>query len=90
MVLSSQVEALAGIAPASDMTIWGEDHVAQSLARLRSYGRLTGQEARAADLEAALSTVPQRLARAIRQPRSPWTMRWLRAPQPGAGCRWSI
>ena len=52
---SAQVEALAEIAPAIDMTIWGEDHVAQSLARLRSYGRLTGQEARAADLEAAFT-----------------------------------
>ncbi|KIC20031.1 siderophore ABC transporter substrate-binding protein [Leisingera sp. ANG-Vp] len=50
---SSQVEALSEIAPAIDMSIWGENHIRQSLTRLRDYGRLTGREAKAAELETA-------------------------------------
>ncbi|AHD02102.1 siderophore ABC transporter substrate-binding protein [Leisingera methylohalidivorans] len=62
---SARVAALAGIAPAIDMTIWGEDHIGQSLARLRSYGRLTGQEARAEDLEAAFTAKLERARAAV-------------------------
>lgn len=50
---STQVDALSEIAPTVDMTIWGEDHVGQALARLRAYGRLTGREATATRLAAA-------------------------------------
>lgn len=50
---SAQVEPLAEIALTIDMTIWGSDLAAQALARLRSYGELTGREDRAAELEAA-------------------------------------
>ncbi|MBY6068894.1 siderophore ABC transporter substrate-binding protein [Leisingera aquaemixtae] len=50
---STQVEPLAEIAPAIDMTIWGTDLAAQALARLRTYGELTGRADRAAELEAA-------------------------------------
>ncbi|GFE51064.1 iron ABC transporter substrate-binding protein [Roseobacter cerasinus] len=47
---STQVGLLSDIAPTIDMTIWGDDHVAQALARLETYGRLTGREDRAAEL----------------------------------------
>lgn len=47
---STQVGMLAEIAPTIDMTIWGEDHITQALARLDAYGRLTGKEKRAAKL----------------------------------------
>ncbi|MCB4456819.1 siderophore ABC transporter substrate-binding protein [Leisingera sp. McT4-56] len=52
---SAQVEPLAEIAPAIDMTIWGTDLAGQALARLRSYGELTGREDRAEELEAAFN-----------------------------------
>lgn len=52
---SAQVEPLAEIAPTIDMTIWGTDLAGQALARLRSYGELTGREDRAEELEAAFN-----------------------------------
>ncbi|UWQ81666.1 siderophore ABC transporter substrate-binding protein (plasmid) [Leisingera sp. S132] len=52
---SAQVEPLAEIAPAVDMTIWGSDLAEQAVIRLRSYGQLTGREDRAAELEAAFA-----------------------------------
>lgn len=52
---STQVAPLSEIAPAIDMTIWGTDLTEQALARLRDYGRLTGREAQAAELEAAFN-----------------------------------
>lgn len=53
---STQVAALSEIAPTVDMTIWGNDHVAQALARLEAYGRLTGTEATAAQLAETFAT----------------------------------
>lgn len=47
---STQVGPLSEIAPTIDMTIWGEDHVAQALTRLEAFGRLTGREATANQL----------------------------------------
>ena len=56
---SGEVDGLAEIAPTLDMTIWGADVVAQSLARIRDYGRLFAREAEAArlaaDIEAAIA-----------------------------------
>ncbi|MFV0360368.1 siderophore ABC transporter substrate-binding protein [Tropicimonas sp.] len=49
---AAQVGALSRIAPAIDMTIWGDDQVAQALARLDAYGRLMGLEDRAAAVRA--------------------------------------
>lgn len=52
---STQVAPLSQIAPTLDMTIWGDDHVDQVLARLAAYGTLTGREQKAAELARALS-----------------------------------
>ncbi|CUH74840.1 putative ABC transporter solute-binding protein YclQ precursor [Tritonibacter multivorans] len=50
---SDQYEPLLDIAPTIDMTIWGDDHVAQSLQRLKSFGEITGKTAEAAAVKAA-------------------------------------
>lgn len=50
---STQVEALAPVAPTIDMTIW-EDVVGQGRDRIAAYGRLFGKEDKAAELTAAL------------------------------------
>ncbi len=47
---STQVEPLSEIASTIDMTIWGDDHIGQVLARLTAYGALTEQEDKAAAL----------------------------------------
>ncbi|MBY6092446.1 siderophore ABC transporter substrate-binding protein [Maritimibacter alkaliphilus] len=49
----AQVEPLSQIAPTADMTL-GFDAVADGRARLATYGKLTGTEAKAAELDAAL------------------------------------
>ncbi|WP_068118940.1 siderophore ABC transporter substrate-binding protein [Pseudoruegeria marinistellae] len=49
---SSQVDALARIAPTVDMTIWGDDHISQALSRLDAYGKLMDLEEKAAELKA--------------------------------------
>lgn len=59
---STQVEPLSEIAPAIDMTIWGEDMIAQAQDRIAAYGAIFEQEAMAAELSAALDA---RLADAI-------------------------
>ncbi len=53
---STQVEPLSEVAATIDMTIWGDDHVAQVLARLNAYGALTGTMDKAAELESAFNT----------------------------------
>ncbi|WP_195818670.1 siderophore ABC transporter substrate-binding protein [Roseobacter sp. MH60115] len=52
---STQVAPLSEIAPTLDMTIWGDDHIAQALARLEAYGELTGTEEKAAKLADAFA-----------------------------------
>lgn len=52
---STLVEPLSEIAPTIDMTIWGDNHVDQVLARLAAYGVITGTEDKAAELETALT-----------------------------------
>lgn len=49
---SEQVDAMADFAPAIDMTIWGDDIVAQALARLDTYGEIFGKPAQAASIAA--------------------------------------
>ncbi|MBL3570476.1 iron ABC transporter substrate-binding protein [Rhodovulum sulfidophilum] len=51
---SGQAAALARIAPTIDMTVTGQDMLAETRARLQAYGRLFGRETEAAALEAAL------------------------------------
>ncbi|MBE3638218.1 siderophore ABC transporter substrate-binding protein [Mangrovicoccus algicola] len=51
---ATQLESVARVAPAVDMTIPPDDLVGAVLARLDSYGRLTGREAQAETLEAEL------------------------------------
>ncbi|WP_285674285.1 siderophore ABC transporter substrate-binding protein [Paralimibaculum aggregatum] len=51
---AGEVDGLARLAPTIDMTIWGDDLVAQSFARLRDYGRIFGREDAAAELAARL------------------------------------
>ncbi|WP_417249162.1 siderophore ABC transporter substrate-binding protein [Celeribacter sp.] len=51
---SSQVEALSKIAPTVDMTMYGDDLLAQARARLEAYGELFGKEDEAAALVAEL------------------------------------
>jgi iron complex transport system substrate-binding protein len=60
-----QVEPLSRIAPAVDMSIWGGDHIATALARLRSYGALMGREAAAAELEAEFNATLARAKAAV-------------------------
>lgn len=50
----SQVAPLSAIAPTIDMTIWGEDMVAQAQSRTTAYGAIFGKEAEAAALNAEL------------------------------------
>lgn len=50
---SKQTEMLARIAPTVDMTIEADDHVAQALARLDTYGEIFGRQDKAAELHAA-------------------------------------
>ncbi|WP_341863746.1 siderophore ABC transporter substrate-binding protein [Gymnodinialimonas sp. 57CJ19] len=59
---STQVEPLSEIAPTIDMTIWGEDMIAQAQDRIAAYGTIFKQEAMAAELSAALDA---RLADAV-------------------------
>lgn len=49
---SSQVDALSEVATTIDMTILGDDHVAEALARLDAYGTLMGLQAEADAVEA--------------------------------------
>lgn len=49
---SRQVDALSEISTTIDMTILGDDHVAEALARLEAYGTLMGLEAEADAVEA--------------------------------------
>jgi iron complex transport system substrate-binding protein len=53
---SEQVEPLSAIAPAIDMTILGDDHVAEVLARLDAYGSIFGKEAEAEALAQEFET----------------------------------
>lgn len=54
---SSRLAAdLAKIAPTVDMTIWGEDHVEQSLSRLNGLAEITGTQDKAAELTSAFNT----------------------------------
>ncbi len=46
---------LAKVAPTIDMTIWGEDHVAQSLSRLNALAEITGTQAKAEELTASFN-----------------------------------
>lgn len=52
---SRQVEPLSEVAPTIDMTIWGDGHVEQVLARLDAFGTLTGTEAKAGELSEAFN-----------------------------------
>ncbi|WP_424926536.1 siderophore ABC transporter substrate-binding protein [Amaricoccus tamworthensis] len=47
---SEQGEALEKIAPVVDMTVWGDNHIEQSLERLNAYGKLMGREDKAAEI----------------------------------------
>ncbi len=47
---SEQGEALEKIAPVVDMTVWGDNHIEQSLERLDAYGKLMGREDKAAEI----------------------------------------
>lgn len=51
---STQVQPLSEIAPTIDMTVWGEDMIAQAQDRIAAYGAIFDQEAMAAELSAAL------------------------------------
>lgn len=53
---STQIDPLSEIAPTIDMTIWGDGHVEQSLARLEAYGTITGKSELAAELASAFTT----------------------------------
>lgn len=46
---------LAKVAPTIDMTIWGEDHIAQSLSRLNALAEITGTQAKAEELTASFN-----------------------------------
>jgi len=50
---STQFDAVSGLAPTLDMTIW-EDLVAEARARIEAYGAIFGAEDKAAELRAAL------------------------------------
>ncbi len=52
---SSQIEPLSEVTTTIDMTVWGDDHIAQVLSRLNALGTLAGKEAEAAALEAAFT-----------------------------------
>lgn len=54
---STQLEAMSGLAPTVDMTIWGDDLIGQVLARLSAYGTLFGKEAEAATLTAEFNAL---------------------------------
>lgn len=62
---STQVAPLSEIAPTLDMTIWGDDHIAQALARLEAYGELTGTEEKAAELADAFAEKLERTRTSI-------------------------
>ncbi|WP_299952732.1 siderophore ABC transporter substrate-binding protein [uncultured Roseobacter sp.] len=62
---STQVAPLSEIAPTLDMTIWGDDHIAQALARLEAYGELTGTEEKAAKLANAFADKLERTRTSI-------------------------
>lgn len=62
---STQVAPLSEIAPTLDMTIWGDDHIAQALARLEAYGELTGTEEKAAKLADAFADKLERTRTSI-------------------------
>jgi len=47
-----QLEAISGLAPAIDMTIWGDDVIGQGLERLEAYGEIWGKQDEAAALKA--------------------------------------
>ncbi|MBO6919065.1 MAG: siderophore ABC transporter substrate-binding protein [Rhizobiaceae bacterium] len=51
---SRQYEQLSEVAPTIDMTIWGEDHLGQVLARLSAYGKILNKEDAAAALRGEL------------------------------------
>ncbi|SDX85834.1 siderophore ABC transporter substrate-binding protein [Citreimonas salinaria] len=55
----TQVKPLSQVAPTIDMTIWGDDLVAQGRARVTAYGKIFDREERAdallADLDAAMA-----------------------------------
>nr|WP_172327285.1 siderophore ABC transporter substrate-binding protein [Mangrovicoccus sp. HB161399] len=53
---AAQLESVARVAPAIDMTIPTEDMVATALQRIDTYGALTGHEAEAAALEAEIQS----------------------------------
>ena len=50
---ADQLDALLGLAPTIDMTIWGDDLIGQALSRLEAYGRIYGREAEAQELAQA-------------------------------------
>jgi iron complex transport system substrate-binding protein len=52
---STQVEPLSEIAQTIDMTVTGDDHIEQVLARLEAYGELFGRQDVAGELEAAFN-----------------------------------
>lgn len=52
---SKLMEPLSEIAPTIDMFVRGADHVEQMLARLEDFGKLTGTQAKAAELKAAFN-----------------------------------
>lgn len=56
---STQLEAMSGLAPTIDMTIWGDDLLDQVLARLSAYGTLFGKEAEAATLAAEFNALKE-------------------------------
>lgn len=62
---STQVEPLSKIAPTIDMTIWGDNHIEQVLSNLAAFGKLTGNEEKAAELEAAFNAKLEVMKQAV-------------------------
>lgn len=62
---STLVEPLSEIAPVVDMTIGGDDHVAQVLSRLNALAAITGTEAQAATVQATFEATLQTATNAV-------------------------
>ncbi len=62
---STQLDAVARVAPAIDMTLYGVDLLPQAKARILSYGELFGREDRAAALAAELDAAVERARTAV-------------------------
>lgn len=58
---SKQVDALSKLAPAIDMTIWGDGLLDQAMARLNAYGLIFGKAEKAKELQTDLSSAVEAL-----------------------------